>query len=428
MKVLFLCGGRGRRMSPVTEDKFLLKFLGKTLLEHQLDVAVNAGLTEFLVVANEGNIERIERTLDGIRAEVILQERSGGMAEAVRSASRWLDDEVIVANPNDIIEVSGYRRLLDAYKGGAATSYLLAQEVEEYVPGGYLAVDESNRVLRIVEKPERGNEPSNLVNIVLHLHTECDRLVSQLENTRSEHDDVYECALSAFIGQGLRIQAVPYDGHWVAIKYPWHILHAVEHFLEGVGGWVSKSADISDAASVDGKVIIGDGVRILENAVVRGPVYIGPGTVIGNNSLVRAYSHIGADCVIGFGTEIKGSYVGDRTWAHMTYLGDSIVGDDCSFGAGTVTGNQRLDGKTIAVMADDQVIDTGLDKLGAIIGDNCRTGIHVGTMPGVSIGAGSVIFPHVNMTKSVETNSRVTGEGVVLRRNDTVDEKEMGCG
>ena len=50
MKVLFLCGGTGKRMFPITEDKFLLKFLGKTLLEHQIETAKKAGLTEFVFV------------------------------------------------------------------------------------------------------------------------------------------------------------------------------------------------------------------------------------------------------------------------------------------------------------------------------------------------------------------------------------------
>ncbi len=400
-------------MYPVTGDKFLLKFRGKTLLEHQVDVAVRAGLADFIVVANKMNMERIEAVLErctGIQAQVILQENAGGMAEAIRSASRWVHGDVIIANPNDVFEVSGYQRLLDAWKNGQSMVYILAQEVESYVPGGYLSVDESNRVVGIVEKPGQGNEPSSLVNIALHLHSDYDRLVAQLANTKSENDDVYECALGGLMDQGLHLQAVPYGGHWVAIKYPWDIFHAVKHFLDDVEGWISESADISDAASVDGKVIIDDDVRVLENAVVRGPVYIGPGSVIGNNSLVRGYSHIGADCVIGFGTEVKGSYVGDRTWMHMTYLGDSIVGEGCSLGAGTITGNQRLDRNRIVVMSDGQPIDTGREKLGAIVGDNCRTGIHVGTMPGVTIGSNSVIGPHVNLSRSVGEGSKVTKE------------------
>jgi len=60
MKVLFLCGGIGKRMFPLTEDKFLLKFLGKTLIEHQLDTAVKSGLNRFIIVANPVNLTRIE--------------------------------------------------------------------------------------------------------------------------------------------------------------------------------------------------------------------------------------------------------------------------------------------------------------------------------------------------------------------------------
>ena len=60
MKILFLCGGIGKRMFPLTEDKFLIKFLGKTLIEHQLDTAVKSGLNRFIIVANPVNLTRIE--------------------------------------------------------------------------------------------------------------------------------------------------------------------------------------------------------------------------------------------------------------------------------------------------------------------------------------------------------------------------------
>ena len=63
MKVLFLCGGIGKRMFPVTEDKFLLTFLGKTLLEHQIETARRAGLTQFVIVGNSGNIDKIKKIL-----------------------------------------------------------------------------------------------------------------------------------------------------------------------------------------------------------------------------------------------------------------------------------------------------------------------------------------------------------------------------
>jgi len=389
MKVVLLCGGIGKRMFPITEDKFLLKFLGKTLLEHQIETAKGAGLTEFVIVGNPQNMSRIAEivaNLPDIKAELVLQKEPLGMADALRSASQFLDDEIIVVNSNDVFESLAYNQLLDAHRTNSATSYLLGCEVTDYFPGGYLVVSDEGDLTGIVEKPERGKEPSNLVNLVVHLHTDIKRLLQYAENMPTDRDDVYECAIDAMVRDRCKVKVVPYTGFWSPIKYPWHIFPLVRWFLDRSQEYISLSAYISEKATIEGKVVISDNVRVLENAVIRGPVYIGTNSTIGNNSLVRDYSHIGADCVVGYSTEVKGSYIGDRCWFHMSYVGDSVIGDDCSFGAGTALANFRFDKKDISVRIGDESIDTGRDKFGAIIGNNSKTGVNVSVMPGVRIG------------------------------------------
>jgi bifunctional UDP-N-acetylglucosamine pyrophosphorylase/glucosamine-1-phosphate N-acetyltransferase len=217
---------------------------------------------------------------------------------------------------------------------------------------------------------------------------------------------------------------VPYPDFWAPIKYPWHILEVVNHFLNTCQPRISASASISEKATIEGKVIIGDNVRVLENAVIRGPVYIGPNCIIGNNALVRDYSHIGADCVIGYCTEVKSSYIGDRCWFHSSYIGDSVIGKDCSFGAGTVLANFRFDEQNISVRVGDEVIDTGRDKLGAIVGDNCKTGINASVMPGTRIGPNSIVGSHVCLTKDLEPGKKILAEPHyrVLRNQPELDE------
>ena len=159
--------------------------------------------------------------------------------------------------------------------------------------------------------------------------------------------------------------------------------------------------------------MIEKGVRIFENAVVKGPVYIGENSVIGNSALVRGYSHIGRDSVVGFATEVKHSYVGDSCWFHSNYIGDSIISDNCSFGAGTVTANFRFD--------EGQIGETGLDKFGCIMGEDCKTGINVSLMPGVRIGPNSIIGPHVMVHEDVEPD-RI----VLLKQQHTVIKNKVG--
>ncbi len=86
MKAVFLCGGSGKRMFPIAEDKFLFKFLGRPLLEHQLETARAAGLRHFVIIGNPGNIARIEEIASRIpelRVDFAVQEEPLGIADAL---------------------------------------------------------------------------------------------------------------------------------------------------------------------------------------------------------------------------------------------------------------------------------------------------------------------------------------------------------
>jgi UDP-N-acetylglucosamine diphosphorylase / glucose-1-phosphate thymidylyltransferase / UDP-N-acetylgalactosamine diphosphorylase / glucosamine-1-phosphate N-acetyltransferase / galactosamine-1-phosphate N-acetyltransferase len=408
MKVVFLCGGVGKRMFPITEDKFLLDFMGKSLLEHQMEMARDAGLKDFVLIGNPGNIGLIRQLaaeVKGTRFEFAVQAQPLGIADALKSAAPLLGSEILVVNPNDVFDGSAYNLLLQAYKTRSASSYMLGYKVKQYFPGGYLAVNERGELTRIVEKPEPGSEPGDLVNILLHLHTDVHKLFEYIDIVQTTRDDVYECAMDGMARHAHKIKVVNYEGRWAPIKYPWHIFDIVRIFLDAADRKIARSASVAGSAVIAGNVVLGENVRVLENAVIRGPVYIGPNCVIGNNALVREYSHVGAGCVVGFSTEIKGSYVGDNCWFHSSYIGDSIVGYNCSFGAGTVTANFRFDEKTVHVKYNDSKIDTGKDHLGAIIGNNCKMGINSGVLPGRRIGPNSIVGAHVCLGEDLEPNS-----------------------
>jgi NDP-sugar pyrophosphorylase family protein len=414
MKVVFLCGGAGKRMFPITEDKFLLEFLGKTLLEHQIEVAKRAGLTDFIIVTGTKNVSRIvsiTANIIGINIKLAIQETPSGIANALESAARLLDDEIIVVNPNDVFDGSAYTRLLKAHRANNAVSYMLGYEVDAYFPGGYLEIDPPDTLTHIVEKPGKGNEPSNLVNILVHLHTDPEKLLNHVANVQTNGDDVYELAIDSMVKENQTVRVIPFTDSWTPIKYPWHIFAVVRQFLSHTPGYVAPTAVISEKALVDGNVYIDDNVRVLEDAVIRGPVYIGRNSVIGTGSLIRGYSHIGADCVVGFSTEVKGSYIGNGCWFHMCYVGDSIIGEKCSFGANTIFANWRFDEKNISVRVNGKRLDSGLNKLGAIVGNNCRSGVNASLMPGVKVGPNSIVGPQVCLTKDLEPDNIATVSG-----------------
>jgi NDP-sugar pyrophosphorylase family protein len=410
VKAVFLCGGSGKRMFPITEDKFLLDFLGKTLLEYQMEVACEAGLDHFVVIGNPQNIAKIEqitKRISGVKVDLALQKESSGIADALKSIEPFLRGQLLVVNPNDVFSSSAYTKILNEAAKDSASSYILGYQVQKYFPGGYLQVNSQNELLHIVEKPNHGEEPSNLVNILIHCHSNSEELLRYIEAVQTTRDDVYECALDSMVKAGHKIKVIPYNDFWAPIKYPWHIFRVMEYFLDSAQPCIAPSARISDKATVEGKVILGDNVKVLENAVIRGPVYIGANSFIGNNALVRDYSHIGSNSVIGYSTEVKHSYVGDNCWSHSNYIGDSIVDDDCSLGAGTVLANFKLDEGNIKIKIGDSLVDTGYDKLGAIVGRGCRIGINASLMPGVRVGPGSLVGPQVCLNKNLGANKRV---------------------
>ncbi len=419
MKVVFLCGGIGKRMLPLMEDKFLFKFLGKTLLEYHIDMAKKYG--DIIIVANDENVDRIEKIAKD--AKIVVQKKARGMADALLAAKELINgDEIILVSPNDVFDESAYENLMNAYKSEDASSFITGYVVNDYFPGGYIIRD-GKYMKGIVEKPEK--PPSNIVNIVLHLHKNTKKLFEYIESTESSSDDVYEKALDRMIKDGEKVFVVDYDGYWQAIKYPWHVLRVLDHFMEKVERKISSSAEISDSAKIYGNVIIEDGVKVLDNAVIRGPAYIGKGSVIGNNVLVWSGTQIGDKCVVGFSTEIKHSYVGDNCWFHENYVGDSIVADDCSFGAGTITANLRFDEKNISSYVKEKKFDTGMNKFGAVFGEKCRTGVHVGIMPGVKVGPNSIVGPHVCLTKDLEPNKIIFENGKIIDNKIKLDERNL---
>ena len=174
MKTLLLCGGTGKRMAPFDEDKFLFKFLGKTLLEYQFDLLLKAGLNDIILVCNPQNQEKVNeivKHIPDIKTAIVTQEAPKGIADALESASHLFKGELLIINPNDLFELKALTTLIDTRCGSAAESFVLGHVVNEYFPGGYLVIDEKGFLSHIIEKPGKGYESSNMVNLLVHLHT-----------------------------------------------------------------------------------------------------------------------------------------------------------------------------------------------------------------------------------------------------------------
>lgn len=185
-------------------------------------------------------------------------------------------------------------------------------------------------------------------------------------------------------------------------KYAWHLTRLREFFLEKLlEHKLSRSARISRWAIIEGKIFIDEEARIKRAAIINGPTYIGSNTLIGDHTLVRE-SIIENDSIIGCFMEVARSYAQSNLETHSGYLGDSILDRKVHLGAGFISANLRLDRSEIWVKIRNEKINTGLKKLGAIIGEETEIGVNVSIMPGKMIGRrvriwpGSVVFRNID--------------------------------
>jgi len=438
MKIVILAGGKSERIKPFYE-KPLLKFCGKSLIYHQLEILFEAGARDFLIIGSEKNLDPIK-----IEAEKFAENQSGvavdfgkqvidhGSAGALKSVEMeqffctGKDQGALIVSSNDILELSAYTGLLNTVEKNPGCSVIVGQQVNSYFPGGYLMINSADELLKIVEKPGPGNEPSDLINIVAHYHPSAETMMDFVSKATSQTDDIYETALDDMIRAGHKIKVSHYSGKWQPIKYPWHIYDAAKILFEKEirlrvkkgHSLIAEDLEKAESAVIKGEVIIEPGVKIFENSVVAGPAYLGANSVVANNALVRE-SFLGEGSVAGFTTEIARSYLGDKVWTHSNYIGDSIIGSNVSFGAGTVTGNLRLDEASVKIIIKDQKVDSGRQKIGLLVGNDVRVGINVSFMPGVKIGAGSMIGAGIVVAKDIDEKKFVSGEigDIVIKEN-----------
>lgn len=193
--------------------------------------------------------------------------------------------------------------------------------------------------------------------------------------------------------------------------WPWQalaILHSwlIEYFAKNPA---FIRGDISPNAFLHGdQIIVGEGTVIEDAVSITGPAIIGRNCEIRQGAYIRGDAIMGDGAVLGHASELKGSILLNNAKApHFAYVGDSILGEDVNLGAGTKLSNLAVSSEkdakgarpTIRIPINGESIDTGLTKLGAIIGDHAQTGCNVVTNPGTLIGKGTLVYAGTSLAK-----------------------------
>jgi bifunctional UDP-N-acetylglucosamine pyrophosphorylase/glucosamine-1-phosphate N-acetyltransferase len=390
MQTVVLAAGAGTRMRPLTDrrPKPTLPVADRTLVERVVDGARAAGAGRVVVVVGYA-ADAVRDALGDRDVEFAVQKRQRGTADAVRAAREFLDDAPFAVLNGDVL----YDResLAALYDAGPAVGAYRVDDPENY---GVLETDAgSDRVRGVAEKP--ANPTSNLVNAGAYVFPAAARdWLDVTESDRGEYEltDVLERACDA-----AAVRAVPVD-RWLDAGRPWELLAANEWKLGELERRID--GDVHPAADCRGSVVVEAGATVDAGVVIEGPALVRAGASVGPNAYVRGATLVGDGATVGHAVEIKHSVLmAGATVGHLSYVGDSVLGRDVNFGAGTTVANLRHDDADVIVRVKGEPTSTGRRKFGVVCGDDVKTGIDTALNAGVVLGTGARTEPGETVTR-----------------------------
>ncbi len=199
------------------------------------------------------------------------------------------------------------------------------------------------------------------------------------------------------------------------VTYPWEVLPKISSFILELGArlsedeyekrgenvWVAKSAKVAPTAFINGPAIIGKDAEVRHCAFIRGNAIVGEGAVVGNS------------------TELKNVILFNKVQVpHYNYVGDSILGYRAHMGAGSITSNVKSDKTLVVVKNGEEKIETGLKKMGAMLGDHVEVGCNSVLNPGTVIGRNSNVYPTSCVRGVIPAGHIFKRPGEVVKKSD----------
>ncbi len=394
MQAVILAAGEGTRMRPLTDStpKPMLPVADRPLVAHTVDAAVDAGVTDLvLVVGYEADAVReyFGSEYRDVPVEYAVQAEQLGTAHAVRCAREHLDGAFVVLNGDDLYDRASIDELVDAGEEGPVVGTYRVDDPTSY---GVFEL-EDGVVTGIVEKPT--DPPTDLVNVGAYVFPSEAR--EWLDVEMSERGEYEITDVLARVVAERSVGTVEVD-RWLGCGRPWELLEANEWKLGELDGRVD--GEVRGDAELRGTVVVEEGATVEPGVVVEGPVLVRAGATVGPNAYVRGATMLGEDVHVGHGVEVKNSVVrAGSAVPHVSYVGDSVLGTDVNFGAGTQVANLRHDDADVKHTVKGERVSTGRRKFGVVAGDDVKTGINTSIDPGVTLSTGAVSEPGESVTR-----------------------------
>lgn len=426
-KAVLLVAGKGKRLYPITRTrpKPMIPFAGKPLLQYIVEYLRDVGINEVLLIDGYRKEQIRNHFKDGgrfgIRVKYAEQQEFLGTAHATNIAREFIGQDCFMLLYGDILMDKGIlEQSLALYERTDVNALLSLFRVDDPEKYGIIQLDDADHVKKIIEKPV-DDRYGNLANAGIYIFDS--NIFDGIERTPKSSRGEYELtdSMQVLVDEDYKILGMDIkDKYWSDVGHPWQLLDANKHILGQISaenkGKVDKRTDLI------GSVFIDENAHVKSGSRIEGPVYIGKNTIIGPNAYIRPFSSIGNDCKIGNSSELKNSIVLDGTYiAHLSYAGDSIIGEEVNFGAGSIISNVRLDKREISMRIKGKVTPTRRKKMGAVIGDRVQLGVNCSIMVGKKIGQNSRIGANTVIVEDVAENMLVYSKQ--LLEHKSIDEK-----
>ena len=392
MKAIILAAGKGAHLSPFsdTRPQPMIGVAGRTILDNSLELLKSSGINDIFVVVGHKREKLIdalqEHEYDGLNIHYVEQKQSRGIGNAVLKVKNKISPgEYFLLLYGDILTAnnifSKVQQSFHTFKSPVA-SICLPPSNQQF---GNVFLNAQMEITKIIEKPKSNKFGNYVLAGVFILPASFFQL---LESTGQSMEKALKKIVAS---EGLR--ASMWEDGWLDVVHPWEILTANKMIMDSWGeSSIAKTATLEANVTLQGIVKIGEGVLIKAGAVIEGPCSIGCGSYIGNNSLVRSYTSVGKNCEVGSGVELKNCVVMDSCQiGRLSFIGDSVLGENVDIGSGCMTINRTVDWKPISMQNRKGQASTNMSKLGAFLGDGVVVGAGNMIQPGTVVNSGKIV-------------------------------------
>lgn len=443
---IVLAAGLGRKAWPYGEfrQKCTIPVANKPIVRHIVENLLEVGISRIIVVVGH-HAQQVRGVIADIpNVEFVTQNPLGGTAEAVLTALEKINDEDYLVIYGDIVTTSeNFRNIIKDYYCQNADVAALLYPLNDEDALNWLCAKTTNGCLNSIDGHPRGGS-HRLCGIYAFKSTarpyfiRNPGIVTQVPvGGMPPPESEIAQSIQLMINDGIDVLAVEATEFFVDIDKPWHVLEANRKLVDYLSRHVhedqlAEGAKISDAADINGKVVLGKNTVIGPRVVINGTLIAGANNNITNGAILHGNinighqcrisdycdidsSSIGNQCIVGHGAEMSGVMF-DKVYLYHYCEMFGVFGNATDIGAATVCGTLRFDdGDTrIKVEGRYEVPTYGANAI--YMGDYCRTGVNAMIMPGRRIGSYSVVGPGVILYDDVPSKTMILAKQELITK------------